>query len=109
MGHRKEPITITTNGEPYGIRLKKEDEVEEHMKKIWIENFSPTPREKIHPETRREVNQFFFDNPNIEKPFGRVDLSRLNPNCDISKPISPIEVIRTITTFGDKAPGEDQI
>ena len=33
MGHRKEPITITTNGEPYGIRLKKEEGVEEHMKK----------------------------------------------------------------------------
>ena len=52
MGHRRDPISITENGQPNGKRLKSDTEIEKHMRAAWQDNFTPTPNEKIHSDTR---------------------------------------------------------
>ena len=63
----------------------------------------------MHSDTRREINDFFTNNPSSSKYLDTNYFTRLNPNCEFSKAITPKEILNTIRSFSNKAPGEDQI
>ena len=104
-GSARHKITLNIDNQ----RLTESNEVEEQMKRVWTNNFTPTPLNLIHPDTIEEVTNFFAENPTIDQPYDKIDFERLNPNCPYTKPISPSEVFNTIRDFKNKAPGEDQI
>ena len=74
-----------------------------------IKKFSPPNDDQIDPEAIISVNNFHRDNPNIRVPHEFIDISKLDPNNPLIKPIKPGEVLGIVEDFKNRAPGPDQI
>ena len=109
MGRPAQAIKITHDHTAATAVIKDLAEIVQHMTNVWSQRIGPPPPHNIAPETHTMLQNFFAQSPDACKPHDTADFNRLNPACKYSKPIPPIEVYNTITSFKYKAPGDDSI
>ena len=102
-------IKITDTGTPQGKILTDPVSIERSFREEWSTHFIEPPVDKIDPEALKENREFHARNPDIATPYPVIDISRLNPDSPLLKPIKPIVVYLIIKSFENKAPGPDLI
>ena len=102
-------IQITDTGDKDGNILNDPRQIEEKLRTEWRTHFIEPPVDKIHPDSLDQNNRFHLANPHIATPHGRIDISRLNSDSPLLKPINPIDTYLTFRSFRNKAPGPDEI
>ena len=102
-------IQITDTGRRNGNILNDPIEIEQSLRTEWRTHFTEPPIDKIHPHSLDQNRIFHRRKPNIATPHETIDISRLNSDSPLLKPIKPIEVYLIFKTFKNKAPGPDEI
>lgn len=110
MGTNSSKITYILNNQ--GVRLytdkEQEKEFRNHFTKIF--QISDEDNQDFDNETERMVNEFLQQNEDRYKSFPVINLSRLDPENPVIKPITVQKVINTINSFKNKkAPGNSKI
>ena len=108
-GRPAKGIQVTSTGDKTGHRLTNPEDIEENMRAHWKTHFVPLLSEHMHPDSVKEIDDMFKNNPDLFEAFLNADFSRLDPHCPYTRPVTPIDVYNIILSFGDKAPGEDGI
>ena len=93
------------------IKIYDTKEQTELYKEFWQDIFRINPEEnanydQVHEE---EIISFIIENINRIKPFETADLTRLDPNIIMIKPITVDDIKRIIKSFKHKAPGKSKI
>ena len=57
-------------------------------------------------ENERRVEEYLDQNGHRMKPYLNANLNRLDANNYLAKPVTLMDIIRIITNFKNKAPGE---
>ena len=106
QGSKKRGVQVTTTGDARGELISDPTKIEETMTSTWKEKFYPPPREKIHEDSIKEMEEFFAANPDIAKPYETIDFGRLLYQCKRSGPITPLDIYNEIRSMKLNTPGE---
>ena len=102
-------VQITDDSTPSGTKLTTDAEKEAGMRNVWKDKMVPPPPDKIHPDSIKQMDNHFGNEPEVCTPYGTADFTKLDPTNPYSAPITPMEIYNTINSFALKAPGEDGI
>lgn len=105
---RKIPYIVDSHGN----KLYTEEEQEAEFRRYWAGIYKITEEDNINfcKETERMVENYLLNHPMDFQPYNTVDLTRLNPNNKLIKPITLKDVMSTIHNFKNKkAPGQTKI
>ena len=93
------------------IKIYDTKEQTELYKEFWQDIFRINPEENANYDQahEEEINSFIIENINRIKPFETADLTRLDPNIIMIKPITVDDIKRIIKSFKHKAPGKSKI
>ena len=105
----KSRILVTDTKTPDGTVLTNFEEIEDSMRTEWETHFIDPPEDRIHPDSLIENREFFEDYPDTATPYPIINISRLNPDSPIIRPIRPLETYKTFKSFRNKAPGKSKI
>ena len=100
------PVYIWGNNR---IKLYKTKEKLNMFKETWAsEIFRITEQEntEFDMENERRVEEFLDQNDHRMNPYLNANLNRLDANNFLTKPVTLMDIIRIITNFKNKAPGE---
>ena len=91
-----------------GNKKYDEKEKEQLFRKIWKDIFCISHQENQNfcQNNENRVNNYINENYDKTRPYSRAALNRLNPHCQLTKPIETFQVKYIISKFKDKAPGE---
>lgn len=109
MGNDTEQLKFLLD--PHGNKLTTHREQAEEFKRVWqkIYQISDEENEDFCERTERTVLDFLHAN-NSHRPYDDINLSRLQPNNELIKPINIAEVTFTIKSLKSrKAPGYSKI
>ena len=83
----------------------------ERFKVVWGDMFKISEEDNVNfdQENDRGVNQYLRENNYRIKPYHLANLNRLNENDPLTKPLTYMEMLKIITNFKNKAPGESGI
>lgn len=81
------------------------------FRRYWetVFRIDPEDNEEFDREHEQEIENYITDNVNRIEPYRHADLSRLEANNPLTKPIEMWEIKIIIKNFKDKAPGESGI
>ena len=108
QSHKASPTYLLNS---QNIKIYDTKEQTKLYKEFWQDIFRINPEEnanydQVHEE---EINSFIIENINRIKPFETADLTRLDPNVIMIKPITVDDIKRIIKSFKHKAPGQSKI
>ena len=101
------PYLINENGQ----KIEEKNEQIKLLTKTWSKTFtiSDTENQEFDLENENAVNQFLRQNKNRIEPYIHPDLNRLDNNCPLTKTITMQEIIDSLKSFKNKAPGESSV
>ena len=74
-------IQITSTGDTKGHRLTDPKDIEGNMRAHWKTHFVPLSSEYMHPDSVKEIEDMFKNDPDLFEEFLNADFSRLDPHC----------------------------
>ena len=104
LGGGGEQAAYIMNG---NVKLYSDESKEEVFREKWSVIFSITPEENrnFNVANDRRVNEYIDTHREEIIPYELVDLSRLNPDSPLTRPVTVQQVKNIVRSFKNKAPG----